>query len=365
MIGILLAAALLPLTQTKAGTMDLAAVNAAIRSRPAANRPDPFEQTPLSALIGREVSLAIPFVQEGATTPSGNRVTWSYDANGQRLSLRVSPDGFYRFTAAEGQGLYGRVEAGGFRTLHQTDSKRIERMGNGFGATADVEIVHETVLGVAAFSGASLPDPGEFTADLDIAGPEARALVSSLQLIVDAAVRDYGDGQAILCGSQYVGATIDGPREIFTDACLLSVDVRRIAIVNVASGNVIREWTSASRAPSIQEITDDGLWSIERVPSFRKLGAGAGWAEMSCEVIGGTVIYKCTTQAESSPGYGDAAAAGLRSSPINHPTGFLTIRVEWPAEGAALARRLKSTATDDDRGGPEDGEERHLLMTEN
>lgn len=318
-------------------------VNNGIRSEQHPAARDSFTSRPASPLLGRHVALSFPVVEAGHTARAGNDITWSYELGGQRLTLAANPESFVRFRAKDGAVLSGRVELNGFRTLHRVDSTRRERRENAFGAGASVEVVHDTIFGMALIGHGSLPAGGDYTAVLNLPAEEARSLVQSVNLVVEGTVRNYGEQQAVLCGSRYIEPTLDGPREIFSEICVLSVDVRRVAFVNTSSGAVLKEWISRTAAVSADELSDDGLWSPGNHPRiFRTVhDSGPGWAEVLCEVLELGVIYRCAVEAESSQGWGSAAAAGLRTSSVNHQPGFLKFRVTWGDEGEGVARLIR------------------------
>ncbi|MDB5452435.1 MAG: hypothetical protein JWO33_1013 [Caulobacteraceae bacterium] len=193
-------------------------------------------------LMGRTVRLERPLRDGRSTGPRGdNAGFWTYDLPTQTFRL-VATDSMYLSGGVDGSGR-------GFNVSSVEKPGQPFEGANSFGAKTLVQVSNVTTNEIMEFRNIYtvdvLPKPSSdysYSVTLKLPPEEARRLSKDARVAVDAVVRPYAPGRAVLCGGFVTKATVSNPTETRTSECALSVDVTRISIVDPVKGTVLREW---------------------------------------------------------------------------------------------------------------------------
>ncbi|WP_156796468.1 hypothetical protein [Brevundimonas sp. BAL3] len=227
-------------------------VVAAINARPTQTAAiDPFSAAPPSDLAGRDVAFTTPILM--ADAPDGSPLfQWIYDLGKQRLSIRILPMDYNGSTAfIENDDFVVPVltPVSGW-AVKQTSTRGGRReMSNAYGARVMAEVVETKTWAVAEIAvssrrGAELPGRQYpfYTHVMEIEPDEARLLTSSLRFEARGSVRDFTPGRNVVCGSNFVSATVSNPRQTSGETCVLSVEWSSFAIIDGRTNTPVKVW---------------------------------------------------------------------------------------------------------------------------
>lgn len=146
-------------------------------------------------------------------------------------------------------------------------------------------------------------------------GAIAKELVANSRFVIDGVIAPLSNGKLTGCYSDYGEATISSPYEISTRTCWVGVKVRRMAFVNKATGEVLKEWIDTPETQAAREeakrfkvsisAEDVARWYPERAQ--RKHISGS--ATVTCHVSTYGQISDCKTVSETPVGEGFGEAA--------------------------------------------------------
>lgn len=208
---------------------------------------DEFTPTPTSKLLGRPFRIEIPYGRRFASGLEGAHGGWSYDADAERLTLRLRAP-IYN-TMAPFMLLRGRADPKdfflyGFAIRTTASSRGSYVASNAFGVTREVSAGTSDDVAIAPYPESSwlrgrLGD--EQIEVVSLPADKARSLTAKMQLRVEGIVTSFDGKRASICGSDYVTPTVDRPTSITMRHCLIAADIRRVEIL-FADGSVAAAW---------------------------------------------------------------------------------------------------------------------------
>lgn len=130
---------------------------------------------------------------------------------------------------------------------------------NAFGAQARVRNFKNVGAGIAiANSPRAMPSPlnvaikaryadnTDWWLTYDLPPSQAKAVALNTVAVVQGTYAKLPSGKVGFCHTGGVTATIDKPSNYHSERCYIGADVTRVALVNKATGAVLKEWTSAN-----------------------------------------------------------------------------------------------------------------------
>lgn len=218
---------------------------AAIRAD--ANSYDKFKEPVAIELIGKSFAISMP-VQDDI---EGQGVAY-FDYKDGKLILNVSPLNAWPRLDGPSSSMPVLIVNDGTRMTGSYIGQ------NAFGVTARVRNFRNISAGIAIVGS---PKPmlspmraamkSRYAKDTDwwvsmnLPPSEARALALNTQAVVQGTYTTLPSGKAGFCHSMGLSATLDSPSNYHTEQCFIGAKVTRIALVNKATGAVLKEWTTA------------------------------------------------------------------------------------------------------------------------
>jgi hypothetical protein len=88
------------------------------------------------------------------------------------------------------------------------------------------------------------PDQRGYWVEVPISGQAARSLAQNVRVVIEGKIAKLANGALTDCHEHYIGPTVDGPYEITELTCWVGAEVSRVAFIDKANGNVLKEWTT-------------------------------------------------------------------------------------------------------------------------
>jgi len=223
----------------------------------AAQRADKFaEVPPVPATAGQTFSLSLRIRSGDSSGISQNDSFWTY------------VDGTLLF--------FFDVERGTFTTRNRDTSPKVLYFNaaltpgkpyvgsNAYGAAARVTVEkwrRDALAAVAIVEGEGSPymrdqatpykalglEPPAVSKDsyiyeVKVSGPEAKKLVTNMRIVVEGTYTPLKGDKLTDCTSSYSGPRVDSPLEIYQDICWVGATITRIAYVDAATKEVLKEY---------------------------------------------------------------------------------------------------------------------------
>ncbi len=222
---------------------------------------DPFSVPPPPPAPATDILLRSKINRSGSSTSDGAGynfgATWQYNAVSETMEIKgFRPSGVLVRLDTQGVDLTGgapyRVPDMQGIAIFESYVRQDAGVGqNAFGAKVNMELVTvvrrgmgEIVTSTADRVGPPLP-PGEYAYvhSWRIVPDAARSLSEHLEWQVVAKSVAWAPSKWVICGSQYIEATMSRPTTIASSGCYLSVRFETFRIVDTRDGSVIKEWT--------------------------------------------------------------------------------------------------------------------------
>lgn len=126
---------------------------------------------------------------------------------------------------------------------------------NAYGATREVavgDIESAAVLAVTYPAAELFPGMEQYASPsserstyplvIEVPGSVARGLVNNVRIVIEGTITPRDDGKLIGCESSYSGATFASPYSGSSRTCWVAANITRVAYVNMATGEVLKEW---------------------------------------------------------------------------------------------------------------------------
>jgi hypothetical protein len=212
------------------------------------NNYDKFKEPVQTGLIGHSFKLTLP-----ATSEIEGQGTAFYDYKDGKLILDVSPSKAWPTLGRPRDGFPVLLVTSNTKTLGSYLGQ------NAFGATATVTSFKNLGAGIAlvntpkpmlspmrASIGGNLLEDTDWWVSWDMPPAEAKALAKDTVAVIEGVYTKLPSGAEGFCQSGGVSATIDRPSNYYTEKCFVGANVTRIALINSATGTVLKEWTTAT-----------------------------------------------------------------------------------------------------------------------
>lgn len=210
---------------------------------------DSFEARPSEAdLDGKPFEVTVPLSNSGANSAG----FWQYKADDQRLEISFETQMWSRSTFVEDvtdATAMGSTYGWGFYLTFASRDGRGYTGSNAFGATAEVDVMHQSAVGLIAAPGSPTFVTDLFkTQSINMPPEQARQAVAGARIVIRGTLRAYAQNKVVMCGTEYISATLDNPLDVDTHICALSAVFTDIRAVS-ASGEILATWDANTPKP--------------------------------------------------------------------------------------------------------------------
>lgn len=218
---------------------------------------DEFDTPPAVGLVdGQPFRLVIPLASSAKTEAADDpkieelQTDWSYSGNRGELTLNSMPLSITRFDllgASEVTDKYHWIQGFYFRSATQAAGSFVAENAYGARRTVSREVSVRFAVAEFGLDGSYKRDglprgENEYQVVLELQPAIARDTVRHLVFVITGRVRRLVDGQVVVCGSGFSGATLAKPFEEISTTCVVSVDIQQVSFENAATGAVLKTW---------------------------------------------------------------------------------------------------------------------------
>lgn len=198
--------------------------------------------------IGRKFSFTLPVAEGIFSSPAG----WDYDIGSQSLKLEYhlsSWSGLDFIVSEHPTDFYSAVGLPTALQLWIESDKPEKSVGeNAFGAHVVITKFYSKTVNVGVFAqggGSIFGERQALSRELHLAPEAGRIDVRGMTVVVEGVIAPAPDGHTVYCGGRVKEPTMDSPTDDFSQNCVISANVTRVAFVSPAAG-VMAEWTAQS-----------------------------------------------------------------------------------------------------------------------
>jgi hypothetical protein len=231
---------------------------------------DEFDAAPdYSGNISRPFKVLLPI------SSSSNGASWGYNPESRVLSISNNVFPFALGPIWNRRGLNGTgMFIYGLR-LSSSESPPEKYIGSTpLGVNANVSLIRQNNYGLTDIDKSSdqtMPALVGREVKLNLGPDEARIITRSLRYEVEGELQPFDGNRLIMCGLDVKKPSLDSPSEVRRRFCVVSVRVNRVAFVNSASGEILKEWVRVPRR------SDGGYLSpTAEPPTGREWSIGGG-----------------------------------------------------------------------------------------
>lgn len=221
---------------------------------------DKFKEPVQTGLDGRSFKITLPVDSDVMSAGV------SYDYTDGKLVLKLVPNKGWPLFRSPSESLPYVVVESANKNLGSYIGQ------NAYGATARVKSLKNLAAGIALVTaprtvsrtretmGIPITSEKGWFAEVQLPPSEAKVLSRDVALVIEGTDTKVPWGDAGFCDFSGSNATLDAPLDYYSQKCFLGANVARIAFVNMATGAVLKEWTTATD-PAVGPV----LWGAIRV----------------------------------------------------------------------------------------------------
>ncbi|WP_295042086.1 hypothetical protein [uncultured Paracoccus sp.] len=210
---------------------------------------DPFSPVPPATEDGRLFRLTFKLEQRRGA--SSGRYTWEYDLPAQQMKFSIMPETFTGTvwsTPTNEMRDFISMDYRGFNLASDEIRESGGRRSNAFGVEADVTTTRIESAAIAEFApNYAVPPPFPKRYLLEVIVPaspeEARAMSVDVEVVVEGELKAFDGLHSVVCGTNYYGPTVRNPNETVMRTCAAAVDVERVALQRVSTGETLGVWS--------------------------------------------------------------------------------------------------------------------------